>query len=232
MITRTIASASRAPSETNVKFGDMKTFVVSMAGLLPTKEVLESFSALPNDKFLQGQFVFRKRAYARGVLSPHGIEWDSSTDFCQPRRINDYAGGIKRVFAPAGVAIRKYIQELLQSAFYRSGLGDERYHFGLHQIRIVCEDLHEGYPVPEGYHQDGFDFVCIHNFRRANIKGGGSYLRDGSKDGPCIFEHDLAKGEMLLFNDRRLFHYATPITNVESGIGYRDICVLTFSQMR
>ena len=232
MITRTLAPASRAASETNVKFSDLETFVVSVAASPPATEVLASFGQLPDDQFLKGEFVFRKRAYARGVLSPNGIEWDSSTEFFQPQALNEYAGGVKRVFAPAGVTIREYIWQALQSAVYRSGLGEEQYHFGLHQIRIVCDDLHEGHPVPEGYHQDGFDFVGIHNFRRANVKGGGSYLRDGSKDGPCILEHDLAEGEILLFNDRRLFHYATPITNVESGIGYRDICVLTFSLMR
>lgn len=232
MITRTIASASAAASETSVKFGDMETFVVSVATPSPTTDVLTSFGQLPDDQFLKGEFAFRKRAYARGVLSPHGIEWDSGTDFFQPRAINEYAGGVKRVFAPAGVTIREYIWQVLQSAFYRSGLRDERYHFGLHQIRIVCDDQHEGHPVPEGYHQDGFDFVAIHNFQRANIKGGRSYLREGSKDGPCVFERDLAQGEILLFNDRRLFHYATPVTNAEPGIGYRDICVLTFSQIQ
>ena len=231
MISRTAESASGSAPESSVRFVEMETFVVGAATPLPPPEVLASFGDLPDDRFLKGEFAFRKRAYARGILSPHGIEWDSGTDFFQPRAINEYAGDVKRVFAPAGITIREHVWQLLQSAFYRSGLGNERYHFGLHQIRIVCDDLHEGCPVPEGFHQDGFDFVALHNFGRFNITGGGSYLRDGSKDGPCILEHDLAPGEILVFNDRRLFHYATPITTVEPGVGSRDICVLTFSQL-
>ena len=233
MINKTAESASQSGSEKKgVRFIDLNTFVVSMAMPSPTKNVLESFSTLPDDEFLQGQYAFRTRVYARGVLSPHGIQWDPETDFFQPRALNEYAGGIKRVFAPAGIAIRQYVWQVLQCPFYRTGLGDEHYHFGLHQIRIVCDDLHDGYPVPEGYHQDGFDFVAIQNFRKANIEGGESYLRDGSKERPCVLDHDLAPDEILVFNDRRLFHYATPVTNVEPGIGYRDICVLTFSQIR
>lgn len=213
-------------------FADLQTFAVCAATPAPTSAVLQTFFELPDDSFLKGQFAFRKRVYARGILSADGVEWDTGTDFFQPRAINEYAGGIKRVFAPAGDTIREYIWQVLQSPFYRSGLGDGRYHFGLHQIRIVCDDQHEGHPVPEGYHQDGFDFVAIHSFQRSNIKGGGSSLRGGTKDGPCVFERDLAQGEILLFNDRRLFHYASPVTNVEPGFGYRDICVLTFSQIR
>ncbi|HVF71765.1 MAG TPA: 2OG-Fe dioxygenase family protein [Chthoniobacterales bacterium] len=212
-------------------FNDLATFAVCLATPAPTSAVLQTFFQLPDDSFLHGQFAFRKRVFARGILSPDGIEWDSGTDFFQPRAINEYAGGIKRVFAPAGDMIRDYIWEVLQSPFYRSGLGDGRYHFGLHQIRIICDDRHEGHPVPEGYHQDGFDFVAIHSFQRFNVKGGMSSLRDGTKDGPCLFERDLVQGEILLFNDRRLFHYASPVTIAEPGIGHRDICVLTFSKI-
>lgn len=231
MTIRTTAPTSDVAAEPVGRFVHMDTFVLSLTTPAPSAEVLASFGELPDDQFLKGEFVFRKRAYARGILTPESIEWDSGTDFFQPRAINTYAGGVKRVFAPAGVPIRDHVWQVLQSAFYRHGLGAARYHFGLHQIRIVCDNRHEGCPVPEGFHQDGFDFVALHNFRRSNITGGGSFLRDGSKDGPCVFEHDLLPGEALVFNDRRLFHYATPITNVEPGTGYRDICVLTFSQL-
>ena len=215
----------------NTRFVDLETFVISRTSLLPTQEVLESFSHLPDDEFLQGDFAFRKRAYSRGALSGNGVTWAPGTDFFQARAINEYAGGVKRAFAPAGTAIREHICQVLQTPFYANGLGDACYDFGLHQIRIICDDTHDGHPVPEGYHQDGFDFVAIHNFCRANITGGSSYLRIGSKEGdPHALEHDLKSGEILLFNDRRLFHYAAPITNIEPGPGFRDICVLTFAQ--
>jgi hypothetical protein len=214
-----------------MRFADLQTFTLSVATPGPASAVLQTFFELPDDSFLKSQFPFRKRVYARGVLSTQGIEWDTGTDFFQPRAINQYAGGIKRVFAPAGDLIREYVWRVLQSPFYKNGLGEGRYHFGLHQLRILCDDQHEGHPVPEGYHQDGFDFVAIHSFQRSNIKGGESSLRDGAGDGPCIFERDLAPGEILLFNDRRLFHYASPVTIGEPGFGYRDICVLTFSQI-
>lgn len=217
---------------TDVRFSDLETFVLFKATPLPTDDVLDSFTELADDEYLEGSFIFRKRAFARGVLSPDGIEWVPETDFFQPRQTNAYAGDIRRVFASAGNAIRNYIWQVLQGPSYRKGLGEGRYHFGLHQLRIVCDDLHKGYPVPEGYHQDGFDFVGLHSFQRANVDGGTSYLREGGKDGPCIHEHDLGHGEILVFNDRRLYHYASPVVSKRAGPGHRDICVLTFSQMR
>ena len=221
-----------ADAQLEVRFADLDTFVVFEATPPPREEVVASFAGLADDGYLQGPFVFRKRAFARGVLSPDGIQWDSGTEFFQSRDLNEYAGDVQRVFAPAGEAVREYIWKVLQSPRYRRGLGDAQYHLGLHQIRIICDDGHEGYPVPEGYHQDGFEFVAMHSFQRANVDGGTSYLREGTKEGPCIHEHDLVQGEVLVFNDRRLFHYATPIRNRLPGPGHRDICVLTFSRMR
>lgn len=211
------------------RFTELERFVVTKLEPFPDGEVMDSFAQLPDDDYLKEEWVFRKRAYARGILTQEGVEWHPDTDFFQPREINEYAGDIKRIFAPAGKVIRDYTLKLLTGPFYRHFLGDGRYYFGLHQIRIICDEQHEGHPVPEGYHQDGFDVVAVHCFQRDNIIGGKSFLREGSTDGPCILENDLDPGVALLFNDHRLYHYATPITSRTPGLGFRDMCVLTFS---
>jgi hypothetical protein len=226
------------PSEAEISakpistFVDMDRFQVSNVDPKPAPELLETFEHLSDDRYLKGNWIFRKRAYARGLLSPAGIEWNSGTDFFQPRAINDFAGDIRRIFEPAGEAIREYVWHTFQSPFYRMGLGRDTYELGLHQIRIVCDEDHEGHPVPEGFHQDGFDVVVIQSYQRQNITGGKSFLREDSKDGPCILERDLQPGEILAFNDRRLFHYADPIQSESSGPGYRDLCVMTFLRVR
>lgn len=219
-------------SDLACNFLDMDRFMVSVADPAPGAGVLQSFDDLPPDDYLQGSWVYRKRAYVRGQLGPEGIAWDSSTDFFQAASINTFAGDIKRVFASAGETIREYVWQTLQSPFYRAGLGAGTYDFGLHQIRIVCDELNEGHPVPEGFHQDGFDVVVIQSYQRQNIIGGKSYLREDSKDGPCILERDLEPGAILAFNDRRLFHYADPIRSQTSSPGHRDLCVMTFSLQR
>ena len=225
----TAASGAAVPDR---RFAEIDTFVLFNVTPAPDEAVQETFNRLPDDQYLKGPYAFRKRAFARGRLSPEGIAWDSRTDFFQSRCINEYAGDIERVFAPADAEIRNYIWRTLQCPSYRRGLGDAEYDFGLHQLRILCDATYQGFPVPEGYHQDGFDFVSIHSFQRFNVNGGRSYLRAGATDGPRIHEHDLLHGEVLVFNDRRLFHYASPISCREPGPGHRDICVLTFACVR
>jgi hypothetical protein len=41
----------------------------------------------------------------------------------------------------------------------------------------------------------------------------------------------LDAGELLLVNDRRLFHYTTPICPKGDGEGTRDVFVLTFPSL-
>jgi len=230
MSTEELLTTSMTTEKTASRFMDMRRFSVAMVDLMPDPQVLRSFDALPDDRFLRGHWPFRKRAYSRGLLSSNGIMWTAGTDFFQSRSINEFAGGIKRVFEPTGELIRDYVWHTMQSPFYRAGLADDTYEFGLHQIRIVCDSEHEGHPVPEGFHQDGFDVVVIQSFQRHNVSGGKSFLREGSKDGLCILERDLEPGEVLAFNDRRLFHYATPITPESQGMGYCDLCVMTLSE--
>jgi len=214
------------------RFLDMDRFMVSALDPKPGVDVLRTFDDLPVDRYLQGSWAFRRRAYSRGLLTAAGIKWESGTDFFQPSSINEFAGNIKRIFDPAGEEIREYVWRTFQSPFFRTGLGAETYDLGLHQIRIVCDEEHEGHPVPEGFHQDGFDVVVIQSYQRKNITGGTSYLREASKEGPCILERDLQPGEAMAFNDRRLFHYANPVRTVSPGPGYRDMCVMTLALVR
>ena len=48
---------------------------------------------------------------------------------------------------------------------------------GLHQIRITCGDDYVGYPVPEGWHKDGCNYVAIITLNYDNIVGGISRIR-------------------------------------------------------
>ena len=49
---------------------------------------------------------------------------------------------------------------------------------GFHQLRIKCGKDFVGYPVPEGWHKDGFDYVILVNFGSKNIKGGVTRIKE------------------------------------------------------
>ena len=81
--------------------------------------------------------------------------------------------------------------------------------------------------VPEGIHQDGFNFIAISCINRKNIKGGLSNVYENDKITKS-YSKILNIGEILILNDRKMFH---DVTNIEldnlNNIGYRDIFVFT-----
>jgi hypothetical protein len=101
---------------------------------------------------------------------------------------------------------------------------------GVHQIRTTCSPEISGNPAPEGIHQDGTNFIGIYSINRTNIEGGKTQLYAKKSENP-IFDKALAAGELLLVNDRRLFHYTTPICPEGDGEGTRDVFVLTFPSL-
>ena len=81
--------------------------------------------------------------------------------------------------------------------------------------------------VPEGIHQDGFNFIAISCINRKNIRGGLNNVYDSDKT-IKYYCTTLNQGEILILNDRKMFH---DVTNIElnnlNEVGYRDIFVFT-----
>jgi hypothetical protein len=106
--------------------------------------------------------------------------------------------------------------------------GRHQWQIELHQFRIEARDGKLGQPTPEGVHRDGVDFVIVVMIRRVNIDSGATTIFD--------LDHCLA-GEimlhetfdMVLVNDRRVYHGVTPITRLDPAAeAYRDVLVITF----
>ena len=58
-----------------------------------------------------------------------------------------------------------------------------------------------GYPVPEGWHKDGFDFVALINISSKNIQGGISRIRNSIKENKDVDNYScfLNSGEFFIF---------------------------------
>ena len=59
---------------------------------------------------------------------------------------------------------------LFKENFYKYFNKNDHLSVGFHQLRIKCTKNYVGYPVPEGWHKDGFDVVSIINFNSNNIE--------------------------------------------------------------
>jgi hypothetical protein len=66
---------------------------------------------------------------------------------------------------------------------------------------------------------------------RKNVNGGVTMLLDLGDHQTVLFEDNLWPGEGVLFDDRLVAHYTTPITPRFPGLAYRDVFVVTFTEL-
>jgi hypothetical protein len=183
------------------------------------------FEGLPVDPNIKGNYRLRRLSRFRitedgFVKMPHGYLFQS-------KEYNPLVGDIKREFAELdGILVeldmfRALIQTFRDFCALRPGA-----EVGVHQIRTTCSPEISGNPAPEGIHRDGTDFVGIYSINRTNIQGGKTQLYTRKSDDP-VFDKILHPGEFVLINDRRFFHYTTPVCPEGEGEGTRDVFVLT-----
>ncbi len=99
----------------------------------------------------------------------------------------------------------------------------------VHQIRVYTNSEDEVNLVPEGIHQDGYNFIAMCCVSRRNVSGAISHIYDEYKN--IIHSIQLQEGEMLIVNDNKMFHSVSPIqlnkTSKKVKTGYRDVLIFT-----
>lgn len=80
-------------------------------------------------------------------------------------------------------------------------------------------------PAVEGFHCDGIDFLGILCVERAGIVGGVTLLSTSPDGSTPVLETTLLPGQMLVLDDRSVFHYTTPV-HPKASTGHRDVILL------
>lgn len=190
-----------------------------------------SFKDLPADKYLKfADKNFRNRRIAKVILKNDKFYNIDNTNFKQNKTQNRYLGGVNRNFEPINTKIINEINKIVKENFIKI-INAKKIQFGYHQIRITCGENYVGYPVPEGWHKDGFDFVALINISSKNIQGGISRIRNSIKENNDVDNYScfLNSGEYLFFSDKDFFHFTDPIIVLgDKKFGYRDTLVITF----
>ncbi len=196
-------------------------------------EIKNSFKRLPEDKYTQFHNKnFRLRRFSKFIYTKKEIsDLKKDNKFFQNKKNNRYLGGINRKFEPIEDKIFRKFKAIILNNFKFLIQGKE-FEIGLHQIRIRCGRDFVGYPVPEGWHRDGFDYVAIININSKDIEGGISRVRSKVTQDSDSYSCFLKTGEYLFFNDKKFFHFADPINILKSKIGVRDTLVVTFSKVK
>lgn len=150
------------------------------------------------------------------------------TKFMQSKQYNPTKnGGIIRKYKPLNVCddlcFHKIVTYFVTYVKNISGLECNK--CMVHQIRVEVNN-DSITPVPEGIHQDGYNYVGIMCVSRNNIQGGVNKIYTLNEEE--IYNKVLEEGEMIIMNDRKVKHYVSNITRKDSGKkAYRDILVIT-----
>ena len=195
---------------------------------------LDSWNRLEQDQYMADGGRYRKRRHAtyaidgagqRARLMPYQPHYQT-VDY------NPLNGGVARYFAPI---LDDLHQSLSLAALLEFGnsvfsqiTGNCHWHIELHQFRIEARDGRMGKPTPEGVHRDGVDFDIVVMIKRVNIDSGATTIYD--LDNQLVGEFTLRESfDMVLVNDRKLYHGVTPITQLDADTeAFRDVLVITF----
>ncbi len=158
-----------------------------------------------------------------------------STPYIQSSAINTYAGGISRTFAPllAATLTNQFLHKLIAFNFRQFPVGRSRtrqpWKIDVHQFRIVASRDELGQPTPEGIHQDGDDFNCIHLIGRRNATGGVNTVYDNDRN-PLATCTLLQPMDSIIVWDPHVMHGVTPISPENaSDPATRDVLVIGYN---
>ena len=195
---------------------------------------LESWNQLEQDNYMADGGKYRKRRHATYAIHNAGesAQLMPYQPHYQTLDYNPLNGGVARYFAPILDDLHQSptLAALLEfgNRVFSAISGNPQWHIELHQFRIEARDGKLGKPTPEGVHRDGVDFVIVVMIKRVNIESGATTIFDLENRllGEFMLRQPL---DMVLVNDRRVYHGVTPITQIDPELeAYRDVLVITF----
>ena len=193
-------------------------------------EIKDSFNDLPETDHADGKYRLRKYSRVKAFLDgDDGLELCALKDneFTQSEDYNKHQGGMVRKFASvdAQVIESRAMREVARAFFDASEIeGDQE--FDIHQMRVKC--LGGATQLsPEGWHQDGYDYIAVIGIDRNNIIGGEMLLSTSKVDAPFL-QATIDTGTLVIVDDSYLWHNGRSIQPVDdSKPAWMDVMVFT-----
>ena len=185
-----------------------------------------SFQTLPTDKYYNNK---RNRAFSMLKIDKNIIQIVGNLKFYQSEIYNNFNGNKLRDYdnINENLLYDNLFHDMIKTFMNKVNEEFKEYNnlLQIHQIRVYANQS-EIDLVPEGIHQDGFNMIGICCVNRSNIDGGISNIYNNEKD--IIYSDELKENEMIIINDRKLFHDVSAIKLKNNNLeGYRDVFVLT-----
>ncbi len=207
-----------------------KTYITSKIFSDISHDLTQSFNALTIDTVNYNNTGFQSRSRHFSAFSfengKHKLNVAYTDNFNKKQAF--HTKYLPTGLAPIDSHLVEEITDILNEVAGTLPIDSEDYIIGVNQIRVIANSENMGMPAPS-LHQDGYEFSCHINVSRENVSGGDSIL-SLSKDPKDVFlEHTLQPNEYLFFNDKELYHTATPITPKIGGYEtHRDMLILDY----
>jgi hypothetical protein len=197
-------------------------------------EIKDSFNNLPETDHADGKYRLRK--YSRVLATPYRttptkhlptlVDVGDNT-FIQSKDYNKHQGGMARKFDGIDEEVLKSAAlSELAAAFLTACNILTQHEFDIHQMRVICRGGATQLS-PEGWHQDGYDYVAMIGINRNNIIGGEIMLSTSKVDAPFL-QSTIDTGTLVIVNDGYLWHNGRSIQPIDdSKPAWMDVMVFT-----
>ena len=189
-------------------------------------EIKDSFDDLPETDHADGKYRLRK--YSRVHASPFGHVINLGDNiFTQSKDYNKHQGGMARKFESIDEEVLESVAlSELTVAFLAACNIVEQHEFDIHQMRVICKGGATQLS-PEGWHQDGYDYVAMIGISRNNIIGGEIMLSTSKIDAPFL-QATIDTGTLVIVDDSYLWHNGRSIQPIDdSKPAWMDVMVFT-----
>jgi hypothetical protein len=188
------------------------------------------FAEIPADPYVREGF--RHKALSRmrihgtdPVVGPHEPLYQSA-------EYNPVHGGIERHYPELTPAMVTALADPLRMFQAAARLPEDEEVLVQAQRITTGPAGTTGYPAVEGFHQDDVDVVGILLAGRASLTGGMT-LVSGNADGQAlVFAGELRPGQLLVLDDRRVWHYTSPVQDTPLARGHRDVVLFGWPSCR
>ena len=188
-------------------------------------EIKDSFDDLPETDHADGKYRLRKYSVIR--CNRYNNTKLNKQSFTQSKKHNKHQGGMSRVFEAIddNVISNKVMHEMALAFGNSCSLGSE-FEMDIHQMRIKCKGGATQIS-PEGWHQDGYDYIAIIGVNSNNVIGGEVLLSTSKTEQPFL-QATLDTGTMMIVDDSYLWHNGRSIQPIEdSKPAWMDVFVFT-----
>jgi len=204
--------------------------VIDAGRWLDLARLASLYPDVPADPYVPEGFRYKSLARLRvhgtqPVAGPH-------EPLYQSQEFNPVHGGIQRHYPPLSAGFIAALADPLRLFQTVARLaGDDE--ILVQAQRITTGTGGVGHPAVEGFHQDDVAYVGILLVGRAGLAGGQTMVAADPGGRDLVFAGELQPGQLLVLDDRRVWHYTSPVRDVAGpGRGHRDVILFGWPSCR